>query len=128
MKQISDVETTTSSRPALLTVLMASGLLAGGEVETRRLYHGRPGASTNGHAHPRLLRPPSDPREPGARRRAARARLVLARRGLVLTRRGRRRDAHRRRTLSLRPGPLRWAGRGGRAGAAGRHQAHLPCP
>src|SRR2546429_973340 len=29
MKQISDVETTTSSRPALLTVLMASGLLAG---------------------------------------------------------------------------------------------------
>src|SRR5258708_15488853 len=29
MKQISDVETTTSSRPALLTVLMASGLFAG---------------------------------------------------------------------------------------------------
>src|SRR3977135_2050244 len=35
MKQISDVETTTSSRPALLTVLMASGLLAG--VRSKRL-------------------------------------------------------------------------------------------
>src|SRR5260370_41786687 len=107
MKQISDVETTTSSRPALLTVLMASGLLAGGEVETRRLYHGRPGASTNGHAHPRLLRPPSDQREPGALRRAARARRLLARRALLLTLRRRPpRAAHRRPPLSRRPGPL----------------------
>src|SRR5919197_6480462 len=45
MKQMSDVETTTSSRPALLTVLMAS-VSSRGEIETVGLYHGRPGAST----------------------------------------------------------------------------------
>src|SRR5437764_3845658 len=46
MKQMSDVETTTSSRPALLTVLMASISSRGGEVETVGLYHGSLDAST----------------------------------------------------------------------------------
>src|SRR6266480_4753506 len=45
MKQMSDVETTTSSRPALLTVLIGS-ISSRGEIETDGLYHGRPGAST----------------------------------------------------------------------------------
>src|SRR2546428_2366890 len=44
MKQMSDVETTTSSRPALPTVLMA--LPREGGVRTLRLYHSRCHAST----------------------------------------------------------------------------------
>src|SRR5438093_6608117 len=67
MKQISDVETTTSSRPPLASLVM--GAPHRRVVRTVCFYHTLPGASSHAHARRRLLRPPPDQRAGGARRR-----------------------------------------------------------
>src|SRR2546430_13271995 len=110
---MSVVETTTSSRPALPTVLMALPRRLG--VRTPRLYHSRPHASTPPPRHRwnngprarrgRLLRSPSDQRGAGA--------------GRPRPPRPRPRAPHGRRPVRIRPGPLRRPGCRGYARPAG---------
>src|SRR2546430_14950516 len=104
MKQISDVETTTSSRPPLASLLM--GAPHRRVVRTVCFYHTLREASSHAHARRRLLRPPPDQPAPGAR-----GRRPAAWRGP--------RAAPRRRPVRVRPGPLRRAPRRGGPPPAG---------
>src|SRR2546430_6640709 len=113
MKQISDVETTTSSRPPLASLLL--GPLHRRVVRTVCFYHTLREASSHAHARRRLLRPPPDQPAPGAR-----GRRPAAWRGP--------RAAQRRRPVRVRPGPLRRSRGGGRPRAAGRPHRGEPRP